>query len=127
MTGRNDWKTAIGVVALFAGIAAAPVWAFGPGGRGQFGPPPGPGGHPGGRPGGFLMQLVFPCQAACGDTARSCSESADSEAIACVSAACAAEITAAQTACDSDKRSDACKEAVNALRTCADSCLDTRQ
>ena len=107
---------------IFALIAAAPAFAHG--GRG-----PGPGRPSGVRSlhsRGVLGQLIFPCQAACADTAQSCVDSADSTATSCISSACPDEVSAAQTACQADRSSDACETAVEALRGCADDCLDTR-
>lgn len=82
-----------------------------------------------GRPGhsrGLLARLIFPCQAACAETARTCGDAANSEALTCVSDDCPAEIAAAQADCAEDRRADECRDAVGALAECADSCLDTR-
>jgi hypothetical protein len=107
---------------IFALIASTPAFAHGGHGPGA--------GRPSGvralHSRGVLGQLIFPCQAACTDTAQSCAESADSTATSCISSACPDEITAAQTACAADRSSDACESAVEALRDCAADCLDTR-
>lgn len=75
---------------------------------------------------GILGQLIFPCPAACADTARTCLDDADGAALTCVTGACSAEITTAQTACAEDRTSEDCEDAVEALSDCADTCLDTR-
>jgi len=107
-------------LALLAVALTAPAWARGgPRGRGGFGH-----GSPGF--GNILLQLIHPCQASCVGIARDCFETADSTAVSCITAACGAEVTAAQTACTDDRRSDACQAAVEDLRDCADACLDTR-
>jgi hypothetical protein len=126
MVRRNTWKSTVGLATLFALIGSAPVWAHGPE-RGEFGPPGPIGMRPGGYPGGLLLQLVYPCQADCVSTARTCNDTADSDASSCVSAACPTEIQTTQSACAADHRAQACLDAVNALRTCAQSCLSTRQ
>jgi len=126
MIRRNTRKAMVGLVALVAGALAAPVWAHGPEHGGFFRPPGPPGIHPG-RPGGLLLQLVYPCQADCVSAARKCSDTADSDALSCVSAACSTEIDTTQSACAADQRDQACLDAVNALRTCGQSCLSTRQ
>lgn len=86
----------------------------------------GAGRGPGGFYGGILEQLLFACQAACGDTLRECVDAADADAVTCVTAACSSQISAAQTACASARGSQACRTAVSALRDCGSSCLTTR-
>ena len=76
--------------------------------------------------GSLIGRILFPCPAACDDTAHSCMMTADSAAVTCVEGACAAEITAAQTACADDRRSDECRAGVSTLRECGADCLDTR-
>ena len=120
---KNQTRTWIAAVSglLVLGLAVA-AEAHGRGGfGGGFGGP----GFPGS--GALLGRLLFPCPAACRDTAESCTATADSAALTCVEGACAAEITAAQTACKDDRRSQACRDAVNGLRECADTCLNTRR
>jgi hypothetical protein len=85
---------------------------------------PGPGPH-GGGPGGVIAKLIFPCDAACFDTVRTCAETADAEAVSCLSAACSTEVTAAQNACSADRAAQACRTAARAVRDCGASCLDT--
>jgi len=89
----------------------------------------GPGRPSLGRPGhsrGLLGQLIFPCHAACAETARACGDTANAEALTCVSDDCPAEIATAQADCAEDRRSEECRDAVEVLAECADSCLDTR-
>ena len=94
---------------------SAPAWARGPHG------------DAGGLMGGARVfeELIFPCRAACADTARGCYDDASAAASSCIASACSAQVTAAQGACKGG-RSSACRKAVNALRTCGESCLDTR-
>jgi hypothetical protein len=103
-------RSLVVAAAVLAAGAAAPAWAHGFHGRG------GPGG-------GVLEQLVHPCQAACGETARGCFEDASSTAASCISSTCGAQVTAAQSACKAG-RSSTCQNAMNALRSCGQSCLD---
>ena len=65
---------------------------------------PSPGGAGRAHSRGVLSQLIFPCEAACAATAETCVDTANDAAVACVSGSCAAEITAAQTACEADRR-----------------------
>jgi len=106
---------------LFALALTTHADARGRGGRGPGGPPP-----RAGHSYGLLRQLIFPCGSACHDSARACHEAADNTALACVSDACSSEVGAAQAACAADHRSSDCREAVEALRDCADDCLDDR-
>jgi hypothetical protein len=122
MLGQRSWK-AIVVVATFVVGVTAFAWAHGPGGRGFRG---GPGGGRGPRAGLLIEQLVFPCRADCFDADRTCGETAEAAAETCVAGSCATEITAAQTACRADRTSSDCQTAVTALKTCAQTCLDTR-
>jgi hypothetical protein len=119
MLGTQNRKTIL-ALATVAMLAAIPALARGP--------HRGPGGGEHGRPivRGVLDQLVFPCQAECTATAETCVHGATDDAVACTSAACSTEISAAQTACQADRTSDACDEAFSALAECASSCLDTR-
>jgi len=120
MITMNNWKSTAGLVTVLTLSVATAALAHGPG-RG-FGEP-----HAAPRAPGLLTQLIFPCQAACVTTAQQCDETADSEALTCISAACPTEVTAAQTACGADRTSQACRDAISALQTCSDSCLTTRQ
>lgn len=125
----NGKKTMILGIAMAMIGAASLATAHGPGGGPGGGRGPGMGGirpSRGERPVGILRQLVFPCPAACNDTAKDCNETAENAALACVSAACETEIGAAQTACADDLRADACKTAFADLRECAADCLDTQ-
>jgi hypothetical protein len=83
------------------------------------------GGH-GRRPSSLLRRLIFPCPAACSDTARTCGQTADETALSCIAGACASEVSAAQAACGPETPTETCRTAVNALRTCAASCLESR-
>src|SRR5712692_7905076 len=133
MIARNNWKSMTKLAVVLTLTLAVPAWAeggFGPPHDGPgFGPPHGGGFGPGFGPRapGLLTQLIFPCQAGCSSTARDCADAADSAALTCVSGACAAEIDTAQTACAADRTSADCHDAIDALRTCAASCLTTRQ
>ena len=120
---RRKWFFAA-LALLLVGLTL-PVWAHGfpRGGPGQDGPRFGHGGPPFG---GILGRLIYPCQAACFEGSRDCFETADSEALACITAPCSTEIAAAQSACASDRRAAACHDAVHALRDCGDSCLESR-
>jgi len=105
--------------------ASAVAWGhgFGPGGfRGRGGRP----GDRGGVHGGAVLQrLLFPCRTGCFDAADTCVEAAESAAESCAGESCASQITAARTACQADRTSDDCDSAISALRTCAETCLDT--
>jgi hypothetical protein len=104
----------LGLTMLAVGFTA-PAWARGAhGGGGGFGG----GGH-------VFEELIFPCRAACSETARGCFETASSTASSCIASACSAQVTAAQDACKGG-RSTTCRSAVSALRECGESCLDTR-
>jgi hypothetical protein len=121
IVAKNSWQAAFGVAAIVALTLAVPAWARGPL-RGRFSTP-----HAAPRAPGLLTQLIFPCRAACVNTARDCDDSADSEALTCISDACTTEVETAQTACGTDRTSEACHDAVSALQTCSESCLTTRQ
>ena len=121
MTTRNNWKSMLGLVTVLTLTLAGAALAHGPS-RGGFGEP-----HAAPRAPGLLTQLIFPCQAACVATARECDDSADADALTCISAACPTEVSAAQTACAADRTSQTCRDAIGALQTCSDSCLTTRQ
>ena len=110
-----------GSAAIFVMMLAASGPAVAQGPRGG-----GPGGR-GGRYPGVIRQLVFPCEAACRETAKDCGESAEATAFDCVSAACSNEITAAQDACASDRTTDPCRTAISALRDCGSGCTDTER
>ena len=118
-TRNRTWMVALSIVAM---CAAAPALAHG-----------GPGGPPPGRPSGIkalysrglLGQLIFPCEAECASTAETCAETAEAEALSCISSACPDEVTTAQTACGADRSSSDCKDAVAALYTCGSTCLTT--
>lgn len=98
--------------------SVAPVLARGPGGGG------GPGGR-GGRFSGAIHQLVFPCATACRAVDEECREGVEATTLDCVAVACPGEVTAAQEACASDRASDTCRTAIDALRDCGAGCLDT--
>ena len=133
MNIRRNWKSMVTLTVLLGAGLAVPVWAHG-GERGGRGRPE----HPMGQPSaprpmtpharGLLGQLIYPCQAACDDTARDCYDAADTKAVNCISASdkCATQVGAAQTACQADRTSQACYDAVVALHTCSASCLETR-
>jgi hypothetical protein len=130
MITRKNVRTMFVLAAVLTLVVAIPAWARGPS-RAGFGV-----GHmlrPGGPkpvappPRGLLGQLIYPCPAACFNTAKTCYEGADTDALACISAACATAIQTAQAACATDRRSEACRDAVSDLATCSDSCLDTRE
>lgn len=131
MIVNNTWKSLIGIAALAVAVAT-PVLAHGPsrGDNGSTNPPaPKPAlmrpDTPHAR--GLLAQLIYPCQADCFGAAKTCNDTADSTALGCISSACSAEVTTAQTACATDPSVQACRDAVAALKTCSDSCLSTRQ
>jgi hypothetical protein len=100
-------------------LTALPAFARGPRGLAR---PGGPGAL---RVPGLLGQLIFPCEAACGDDAESCSQSANDTAVSCVSDACATQVAAAQAACQADRRSSDCRTAVADLKTCGATCRET--
>ena len=131
MTIRKNWKSMITLGVLLGSALALPVWAHAAG-RGGIGKPERPMGQPSvPRPmtphaRGLLGQLIYPCQAACDETARDCYDAADSTAVNCITTACPTQVEAAQTACQADRTSQACYDAVTALNTCSTSCLDTR-
>lgn len=121
MVARNNWKAMVELVAALALTLAVPAWAHGPS-HGTFGEA-----HAAPRAPGLLTQLIFPCQAACINSARDCDDTADAAALTCISGACATEVDTAQTACATDRTSQACQDAISALQTCSASCLTTRQ
>jgi hypothetical protein len=125
MQGKRGRKLIAPLAVVTLGVAAV-AWGHGFG-RGGFGGPEGPGGHggPPGGPRGLFQRLVFPCQTGCFDTAKTCFEPTESAVDSCVTAACAAQITAAQSACQADRRSSDCRTALGALRTCAQPCVDS--
>ena len=86
----------------------------GPGGGGQFW---------GG--GGVLQEVIHPCQAACFADARGCRDAARATAVKCVSSTCSAQITTARSACLPTSTMQACHSAVEGLKTCGGTCLDT--
>jgi hypothetical protein len=129
---NTNWKSMITVGAMLGSTLAVPVWAHGPGhggiGRGE--PPVSQPAMP--RPmvphvRGLLGQLIFPCPADCDDKARACYDAADSAALTCITGACGTEVSTAQAACEVDRGSQACRDAVTALHTCSASCLETRK
>jgi len=125
MIGRNILRSMVGLAAVLT-LTAAAVWAHGPE-RGGFGGPGLRDPRAGGPAGGLLQQLIFPCQADCANNLHTCSDTADADALTCVSGACSTEIQTAQTECTADPSAQACRDAVTALRTCAQSCLGIRQ
>ena len=92
----------------------------GPGPQGFAGPGP-----EGRFAGGVLERLISPCRTSCLDTMRTCHNAAETTTLTCVQTTCPTEIEAAQSACDTDRTSQACQDAVSALRTCSDACLET--
>jgi hypothetical protein len=126
MTRRNICRSIVGLAALLTLTMAVSAWAHGPS-RGGFGGPGLLGIKSGGPAGGLLQELIYPCQADCANNARTCSDTADADALTCISGACATEIQTAQSECATDRGAQTCKDAVTALRTCAQSCLSTRQ
>jgi hypothetical protein len=72
-----------------------------------------------------LEALVFPCPADCHKTSQACLRTADDDARTCVTAACATQIEAAQTACI--VRDDKCRAAFETLKECATTCLDAHE
>ena len=116
---REKWfVAALAMVCLSVAVAA---WARGPRGEPGFG---GPG--RGGLPGGCLLErLLDPCRGACFDTARSCGEAAETDAVSCAESTCPTEIQGAQSACETDRRSDECQTALGTLKDCLEPCLDT--
>ena len=122
MAKRRNGMLIVALTTLFALSVVVPVGAraFGRGGGG-----PGFGGRAGGL-GGLLERLLNPCRSDCRDTADDCSAAADSAALTCIDGACAAEVTTAQSACATERRSPDCRDAISALRECAATCLDTR-
>ena len=120
MITRDNWKATVGLATVLSLTLAASALAHGPSHAG-FGAS-----HAVPRAPGLLTQLIFPCQAACVTTARECDDTADSDALTCISAACSTEVSTAQTACATDRTSQACRDAITALQTCSDSCLTTR-
>jgi len=97
---------------LAAGTAMAQPW--GHGGTG------GPGG-------GLLNQLIYPCQSACFRQQRPCVQTAASVALTAINGTCSSEIAAAQKACQTGPLSKACRKDDSALKTCAQSDLQTFQ
>jgi hypothetical protein len=138
MIRRNTWKLTIALAAVVALGTAGPAWSHGPtrgelGGHGLsdggLGGPSLLGARPGGHAGGLLQELIYPCLGDCISAAHTCADNADSDALTCITAACAAEIETAQTACAADPKAQACLNTIVALKTCASSqtCLTTRQ
>lgn len=80
-------------------------------------------GNQGGLSEDLLEQLLEPCQATCNAEARDCKATATTEAVSSIQSACAEQITAAQKACTDEDHSQACRDAVTALRTCAQPAL----
>ena len=100
----------IAILSLLIFLSAQPALAQRP-----------PGGPPVGR---LLEQLIDPCRTTCFDTVRTCHDTAEAEALASAQSTCATEIQTAQRACATTNRpSQACQDAVSALRTCAQSPL----
>jgi hypothetical protein len=120
----NSTLIAAAVTALICG-AALPVLANGMHGA-RGGGPNGPGRPaPGfGHYGRLIDQLLNPCRSDCLEAAHTCQEAAAATALACAETTCDDEIQDARTACTADRTSQACKDAVTALRTCIDPCVD---
>lgn len=62
------------------------------------------------------------CARECG--ARECLKEAHDDAKACAEAACPSEVAVVRAACEADRRSDACREGREALRSCAVPCRE---
>src|SRR5262245_1612982 len=116
---------ALAALPLILAAMAAPVAGRGPGGPGPGFPGGGPGPHGFGS-GALLERLIYPCRSACFEAARTCTDTADTPALSCAEAACASTIDTARTACASDPSTDDCRTARDALLTCAQACLMTR-
>jgi hypothetical protein len=153
MIGKQGWTLilavlSVSIIAIAPALARAPhsesgrphddVGGFPPGPRdpNAMADPNAPARHiPNGPPGSMrpvhaasvLMQLVYPCLADCSATAGTCNDSADSTALTCISDACGTEVETAQTTCAADRTSQECQDATSALRTCGQSCLETRK
>jgi len=112
-------KALLAMLSLVTLLAAHTALAERPhGGPGFAGP------RPGAPPiGGLLERLIDPCRTACLDTVRNCHDTADTEALTCIQDACATEVQTAQSACADNRPSQACRNAVSALRACSQSCL----
>jgi hypothetical protein len=123
---RSGRMLVVPAAVLALGLAGA-AWAHGGRGRGFFGGDGEMGGRHGGCGGGVVQRLVFPCRAGCFDAAKSCFETAKTTALSCVSGSCGTQVTAAQTACQADRRSTGCETALDALKTCAQSCTDAAE
>jgi hypothetical protein len=150
MIGKQGWKLILAALSVSI-IAMTPALARTPhnGSQSQLGglppgppdpnaiaDPNGPARHiPNGPPGSMrpvhaanvLMQLIYPCLADCSAAAGTCNDSADSTALTCISDACATEVQTAQADCAADRTSQECQDAISALRTCGQSCLETRK
>lgn len=82
-------------------------------------------GGDGGRRGRAVRGIDPACASECG--ARECVAAAHDDFVACTESTCPTEAAAVEAACADDRRSDACKEARQALRTCAAPCRDALQ
>src|SRR5262249_58492074 len=100
-----------------------PVAARGPAGPGFPGEGPGPHGF---GSSAVLDQLIYPCRSACFDAARTCTDTADAAGLTCVEAACGSTIHTARSPGASCPSTADCSTARDALRTCAQACLTTR-
>ena len=109
-------KVLIVMLSLVTLLSAHPALAERPHGGPGF-PGPGPGGPPAGR---LLERLIDKCRPACFDAARDCRDKAEADALVSVPSHCtSSEIPTAQSACATNRASQACQDAMRALRTCA--------
>jgi hypothetical protein len=118
LTASGRLATAAGVFAQDGGMVTIDILKRG---RGPFAGVVRGGGELGGAS-NVLEALVFPCPADCHKTSQACLRTADDDARTCVTAACAAQIEAAQTACI--VRDDKCRAAFETLKECATTCLN---
>lgn len=107
MTKKYVMVSALSLLAL---VSVASAREHGPGGRE-------PGDH------GPLFRGNS-CIAACQVTALACHQAAGTEARTCAQTTCSADLQAAQDACATDRRSDACEAAQAAARLCLTPCID---
>ena len=127
MLNQSNHTWVVATLSLLMLGLAVPTRAREPS-RGGFGPPGFAGPRPaGGFAGRVLERLVSPCRAGCLETMRTCHDTAETDVLSCAQEACATEIETAQSACATDRTSQACRVAVNALRSRGDACLETFQ
>ena len=126
MIGTRNWKLVLAILAALGVGSAMQAWAHGPGD--ELG---GPGPHGGPPPygvmhfGQLVEQLIFPCRNDCVQAERSCTETAESDALTCATQTCNATIDSARTDCAGSRTSQACLTDVSALITCVEPCTTT--